>query len=118
MEVSILKKFIVVYYAPGSAMDQMKNANPEDMKKGMEPWMQWVQKIGSGMVDLGTPLGNGLKVTKSGTTMPSDKGVVGYSILQAETMEQAVNMVKNHPHLSWAEGCEIEVYESLPLPGM
>ena len=112
-----MKKFIVIYYAPTSASKQMQDANPEDMQKGMEPWMAWVKKVGSGMVDLGTPLGNGQKVTKSGTTL-SDKEVVGYSILQAENMDKAVEMLKGHPHLDWADGCEIEVYESLPLPGM
>jgi len=34
-----MKKFIVIYHAPGSAMEQMQNATPEEMKKGMEPWM-------------------------------------------------------------------------------
>ena len=98
-------------------MAKMKDVSPEDAKKSMEPWMTWAQRVGSGMVDLGTPLGNGMKVTKSGTS-PSDKDVVGYSILQAKSMEKAVEMLKGHPHLDWVDGCAIEVYESLPLPGM
>lgn len=110
-----MKKFIVIYYAPASAVEQMSKASPEDMKKGMEPWMAWAQKVGDKMVDLGTPLGNGQKVTKSGATA-SDSQVNGYSILQAEDMDGAVEMLKGHPHLDWAEGCEIEVYESMPLP--
>lgn len=110
-----MKKFIVLYYAPMSAMKQMHNATPEEMQKGMEPWMAWAKKCGSGLVDMGTPLGNGQKISKSGS-MPSHKDVVGYSILQAENMQAAVEMLKGHPHLEWADGCEIEVYESLPLP--
>ena len=110
-----MKKFIVIYHAPKSAMEGMKNASPEEMEKGMEPWMIWAKKCGSGLVDIGTPLGNGQKVSKSGTA-PSDKDVVGYSILQAENMQEAVEMLKAHPHLEWTDGCEIEVHESLPLP--
>lgn len=110
-----MKKFIVLYYAPTSAVAQMSKASLEEMKKGMEPWMVWAKKIGSGMVDLGTPLGNGRKVTKSGVTA-SNSQVTGYSVLQAEDMDAAVEMLKNHPHLGWAAGCEIEVYESMPLP--
>lgn len=110
-----MKKFIVIYYAPASAVDQMAKASPEEMKKGMEPWMEWAKKVGSGMVDLGAPLGNGHKVTKSGAIASNSK-VNGYSILQAEDMDAAVEMLKDHPHLDWAEGCEIEVYESMPLP--
>jgi hypothetical protein len=83
----------------------------------MEPWFEWQKKAGEGMVDLGTPLSNGMQVTKSGT-QPSDKEVVGYSILQANTMDEAVGMLQDHPHLDWVEGCSIEVHESLPLPGM
>ncbi len=112
-----MKKFIVLYHAPKGAMEKMANVSPEDAKKGMEPWMTWAAKVGDGMVDLGTPLGNGMKVTKSGTH-PSDKNVVGYTILQANSMEEAVEMVKGHPHLDWVDGCEVEVHESLPLPGM
>lgn len=109
-----MKKFIVLYYAPASAVEQMTKASPEEMKKGMEPWMEWAKKVGSGMVDMGAPLGNGHKVTKSGATA-SDSQVTGYSILQAEDIDAVVEMLKDHPHLDWAEGCEIEVYESMPL---
>lgn len=111
-----MKKFIVLYHAPTTAMEQMKNSTPEDMEEGMKPWMEWAQKCGSGLVDMGTPLANGQKVTKSGTS-PSDKNVVGYSILQAEDMEAAKAMLMEHPHLQWTEGCEVEVHECMPLPG-
>lgn len=112
-----MKKFIVIYHAPKEAAEKMANVTPEEAKKGMEPWLAWAAKVGSGMVDMGTPLGNGMKVTKLGT-MPSDKEVVGYTILQAGNMEQAVEMLKGHPHLDWVDGCSIEIHESLPLPGM
>lgn len=110
-----MKKFIVLYTASKGSWEGMKNASPEEMKKGMESWMAWAKKCGDGLVDMGTPLGNEQKVTKSGS-MPSDKGIIGYSVLQAENMKAAGDMLKGHPHLAWAEGCEIEVYESMPMP--
>lgn len=111
-----MKKFIVLYHAPAD-WSKVKDSTSEDMKKGMAKWMEWAKKCGSGLVDMGTPLGNGQKVTKGGV-MPSDKRVIGYSILRAETMDEAVGMLKEHPHLEWAESCEIEVHESLPTPGI
>jgi len=111
-----MKKFIVIYYAPESAVKQSMDASPEEMKKGMEPWMAWAEKCGSGLVDMGTPLTSGLKITQSGSE-PSTKEVTGYSILQAEDMEKAKEMLDGHPHFGWAEGCEIEVHECMPLPG-
>jgi len=112
-----MQKFIVTYHAPISATEQMGQASPEEMQKGMDPWMAWAERCGDGLVDMGAPLANGQKVTESGTS-PSDKMVVGYSILQAESMDAAVEMLKDHPHLGWTEGCEIEVHEAMPLPGM
>ena len=109
-----MKKYIVIYHAPAS-WEQAEDAAPEDMKEGMEAWMAWAQRSGDGLVDFGTPLAGGQKVTKSGSS-PSDKGVIGYSILQAENMEAAQALVKDHPHLEWAAGCEIEVHESQPPP--
>ena len=112
-----MKKFIVLYHASSDAAQKMVSATPEEMKEGMKPWMEWAKKCGSGLVDMGTPLGNGQKVAKSGTK-PSNKEVVGYSILQAENMNEAVGMLKAHPHLDWTDSCEIEVHESLSTPGM
>jgi hypothetical protein len=110
-----MKKFIVIYRAPASALETMKEISPEDSKKGMEQWMAWAKKCGDGLVDLGSPLGNGRVLSESGSS-PSESNVVGYSILQAENMEAAKEMLKGHPHLGWADGCSIEVHESLPMP--
>lgn len=112
-----MKKFIVLYYAPTEAREKMQNSTPEEMKNGMAPWMEWKEKLGEGLVEMGTPLGNAMKVTNSGV-VPGDANVIGYSVLQAENIDAAVLMVKEHPHLKWTAGCEIEVYESLPTPGM
>ena len=111
-----MKKFIVLYHSPAGAWKEMKNATPEEMKKGMESWMVWAEKCGKALVDMGTPLGNGERVTKGGSK-PSTKGVIGYSILQAESLAKAKALLKDHPHLDWAKECEIEIHESLPTPG-
>ena len=90
-------------------------ANPDDMKGEMEKWMAWAKRCGKALVDFGTPLGNGEKITKSGST-ESKSNVVGYSILQAESMEAARGLLKGHPHLDMPGGCEIEVHESMEMP--
>src|SRR3989338_10774235 len=110
-----MKKFIVLYHAPEEAMKTMEGKTPEEMKKGMEPWMAWAKKCGDGLVDLGSPLGNGQKLTPSGSADMAP-GVIGYSILQAESIEEAKKRLKELPHLSWNASCEIEIHEALPLP--
>lgn len=112
-----MKKFIVLYHASEDAAKKMESATSEEMKAGMEPWMAWAKRCGEDLLDMGAPLGNGKKVTKDGTSS-SNKNVVGYSILQANSMDEAVAMLSGHPHIEWTAGCEIEVHEVLPLPGM
>ncbi len=106
-----MKKFIVLYHAPANWAEAQPEASEDDMKESMQKWMAWAEECGSSLVDMGSPLGGGLKLSKSGTS-PSDKGVIGYSILQAEDMEGAKSLIIGHPHLEWAEGCNIEVHES------
>jgi len=111
-----MKTFIVIYHAPADLMRQNEVASPEEMKKGMEPWMVWAEKCGEQLLDMGNPLMGGIKLNQDGSSVPSDKDVVGYSILKAESMDEAKSLMDEHPHLKWAEGCEIEVHEAMPLP--
>ncbi len=110
-----MKNFVVIYHATESAVEQAQNMSPEEMQKGMEQWMAWAAKTGDGLVDLGTPLSGGQKLSKSGSS-PSDKNVMGDSILQADDMQGAEALLEGHPPLEWADGCEIEVHESMPMP--
>ena len=107
-----MKKFLVLYHAPATAMAQMAKATPEQSKKGMELWMQWKNKNDKNILDLGTPLGNGKKLPNG-----SAGTVVGYSVVQADSVEGATKMMKDHPHFH-TEGGSIEVFEYLPIPGM
>jgi len=110
-----MKEFIVIYYAPSSAREKMKNSSPEDMKKGMESWMRWAEKCGKHLVDWGAPLDTGRHIDSSGTTSGKTQ-VAGYSLLQADSMAEAEKLLKGHPHLDWVDGCYIEVHEKMPLP--
>ena len=112
-----MKKFIVLYHAPKGWAEQMSGASQEDMKKGMEAWMQWAQACGEGLLDIGAPLSNAQTVSPKGVSQ-SASTVVGYSILQAKDMQSASAMLLNHPHTKMADSCTIEVHEVMPVPGM
>lgn len=112
-----MKKFMVIYHAPITAMQQTQDASPEEMAKGMEAWMVWAKQCGDKLLDMGTPLTGGLKVLPGGASDSSEKGVCGYSVLQAESIEDAKALLVDHPHLGWNEAYEIEIHESMPLPG-
>lgn len=113
-----MKKYLVLYHAPHSVIEEtLKNNTEEDMKKGMEPWMEWQEKVGDALVDMGKPLINGVKVSNTGNRK-SDKDLSGYSIMQAKNEDEMKKLLENHPHLNWFKEAEIEFHEMTPIPGM
>ena len=91
---------------------------PEQMEAVMGAWTAWAGRVGAGLLDFGTPLDGGVRVAADGSTSPSTREVVGYSLIEAADMAAALELAKGHPHLNLPGGCEIEVHESLPVPGM
>jgi hypothetical protein len=112
-----MKKFLVIYRAPTSGFEQMRNATPEQQKAGMDAWMAWGGKAQKSIVDMGAPLGKGLKVTKNGDASALANDYGGYSVLQAESKEALVQTLHGHPHFMMPDGF-LEVVEIMPIPGM
>ncbi len=112
-----MKKFLVIYRAPTSGFEQMRNATPEQQKAGMDAWMAWGGKAQKSIVDMGAPLGKGVKVTKGGDASALANDYGGYSILQAESKEALVQTLHGHPHFMMPDGF-LEVVEIMPIPGM
>jgi hypothetical protein len=111
-----MKKFLVLYKAPTSAFEQMKNSTPEQQKAGMDAWTAWGKKAAASIVDMGAPLGKSLRVTKGGAS-PSTNDLGGFSILQAESKEALAESLKGHPHFMMPDG-SIEIVECMAMPGM
>jgi hypothetical protein len=112
-----MKKFLVLYQSTVSAADQMKGATPEQAKAGMDAWMSWAGRVGGGMVDMGSPVAATAKLTDPSQVASGNSHVGGYSILQAESKDALLALLKNHPHFM-APGASIDVLEFLPMPGM
>ncbi len=115
-KVSRMKKFLVLYKAPTSSFEQMRNTTPEQQKAGMNAWMEWSKRAAPSIVDMGAPLGKSMLVTKGGAT-PNTNDLGGYSILQADSKEALAETLKGHPHFMMPEGF-IEVVDLMPIPGM
>lgn len=107
-----LKTYLVTYHSSAAGLKKIQKSSPEEMAAGMEAWMKWAKKCGPKLVEMGSPLAGGLKLTADADPAPSKRKVSGYSILQAASMAGAKALLKNHPHLSWAKGSEIEVHEA------
>jgi hypothetical protein len=110
-----MRRYIVLYLAPKTVAERFAQATPEEAQQGLQLWIDWQNKIGTGLVDPGKPLGTAMRITEKGVTK-SDTNVIGMSILQANSMDEALEMVKDHHHLHWTEECEIDIIEEMPIP--
>jgi hypothetical protein len=115
-EVGDVSKFMVVYRSETSAEELMANADPAQAQAGMDAWMAWAKDAGDALVDLGMPLGTGKHVDGSGLS-DSESDAAGYSILQADSLDDLISLMQRHPHLMMA-GNTIDVLPILPMPGM
>ena len=108
-----MSKFMILYRAEASALEQMANATPEQQEAGMEAWRAWANKVGYAIADLGSPLGH---TTHVGPGAAGSTDVVGYSILEMEagSTDQVESILFGHPHLSMP-GASIEVLEIIPI---
>ena len=111
-----MTKFVFIYHAPPMP-EGAPEPSPEEMQGVMSAWNAWAGRVGDGMVDFGTPLAGGTRVTTEGTAA-SDRQVAGYSIIEVADRDAALALAEGHPHLNMPGGCEIEVHEALPVPGM
>ena len=109
-------KFLVLFSAPAETRAKMQSATPEEMQKSMQPWMDWFAKVGKALVDRGMPLTHAMSLTKDGTE-PGNPEFVAYDIVEAESIEAALDLMKSNPHLD-REGGKIEVHEMWDMNGM
>jgi hypothetical protein len=111
-----MKKFMALYMCPIAVMeDMMKNSTPEMMKAHMGEWMTWANACGSGLVDMGQPLGKTKRVTAEGASNVRNE-ISGYSIVQAESHDDAAKFFAQHPHIK-LQGASVELIEIMPMPG-
>jgi hypothetical protein len=98
-----MSKFLYIYTGgnpPGS---------PDEGQKVMQAWMAYFGRMGPKIVDGGAPLGARQSVGGAAAS-----GAGGYSIVEAQSLSEAVSLTDGHPHLM--TGGAIEVLEVVPIP--
>ena len=110
-----MRSFLVTYHSGAIAEKKMANSTPEEMNLMMQKWMDWAKKCGKNLEEMGAPLQKGVKLNATGRATASNRRITGYSKLTAESLAAAKKLLKGHPHLTWARGCEIEVHEVRPM---
>ena len=116
-----MKKFLAVFTGSPDAM-QKWNALSEDernrrMKEGGAAWMAWAENNKASIVELGGPLGRTKRITSAG--IADIRNHLGaFSIVQADSQDDAARLFLNHPHFSLFPGDGVEVMEIMPVPKM
>jgi hypothetical protein len=85
----------------------------------MALWMNRAGRVGNAIVDMGSPVASVATVTASGSTAgASGPFIGGFSVLEADSVDDAKKLLDDHPHFHAPGDPSIEVLEFLPIPGM
>ena len=88
--------------------------NAEAQAAALDAWNVWLDGIEEAMLDLGNPVADTRVVAADGTvSAPPASPVSGYSIIEAEDMDSALEMARGCPVL--AEGGSVEIGELIEL---
>jgi len=97
-----MKKYVFMYHG----------AWPEKTQENMDAWMNWFAEIGDSIVDSGNPLGPGREVTTTGSRDLAVDGeaVTGYSIVSADSIDDAEKLLANCPIVT-----SVRIYEAISM---
>lgn len=116
-----MKQFLAVFIGSESSPSSEKwNAlseaqQQESSKAGKTAWMNWAEKNKSSIVNHGSPLGKTKRADPSGVSNIKNQ-MTAFSIVQAESHEEAAKLFLNHPHFMIFPGDSVEIMECLPMP--
>jgi hypothetical protein len=108
-----MAKFLFLYRGPATPMDAF---TPEQSAEQLKAWTDWMSGVGPALVDAGAPFGARTAVAGDGSNpTPSDQN--GYSIVAADSLDDARTLLDGHPFLAEGKGrFSIEVFELVPMP--
>lgn len=97
------------------------NALPQEeqqakMQEGMAAWKAWMEKHQSAIVTIGGPLGKTKRISENGVEDVSND-LNAFTVVRADSPEQAASLFENHPHFALFPGEAIEVMPVMPIPG-
>lgn len=115
-----MKRFLAIYTATAEAMSKWKSLPEQEIRDretaGLKAWQEWAERNKAAIVDGGTPLGKTKSASRTGIADIRNNMAV-YTVVQAESHEEAVKLFKDHPHFTIFPGEAVEVMECLPTPG-
>ena len=90
-----MARFLVTYHGGGAPP-----ADPAARDQMMAAFGAWAMRVGDSMIDPGAPLGPAKAVTSDGVQDDATRAVEGYTLLTADSLADAVELVRSHPFVS------------------
>jgi len=107
LEGDAMPKYLITYHG-GAGMP----ASEEGRQEAMAAFMVWAQSVGDALVDPGAPLGPSRTVSSAGEAAePAAERAAGYTLLEADSLEEAVGLVRTHPFIG--RGGSLQVSEAV-----
>lgn len=101
-----MKNFVYLYHS---------NQTTPPTKEGLDAFSAWYDSLGDSVVDGGNPINkNSQAIIANGVSKPSNDTIIGYAIVKANSLDEAVEMAMSNP-LANAEGASIHVYETAEM---
>jgi hypothetical protein len=95
-----MKRYLLLYSGPP--------APPNHSHAG---WPEWFSKIDDAVVDVGSPMAEGVVLHADGSTSQETARLRGYSLIQAEDRDEALDLLRDHPLLALSPEYTIEMFE-------
>lgn len=88
----------------------------EAQAASLEAWNEWMDAVGEQLLDGGNPVGQSKTVSAEGGVVDTEGDrVTGYSIIEADDLDAAVEIAKGCPII--ADGGSVEVAELVDMMG-
>ncbi len=102
-----MAKFVLLY--SGGSMPETE----EEQAQVMQAWSEWLGSAGDNLVDGGAPIGQKKSVAPDGAVSDGGGAISGYSLINADSLDEAVAFAKGSPHLT--AGGTVEVGEAIEM---
>lgn len=116
-----MKNYLAVFLGKPDAMDAWKAIPEADRKerekRGIAEWHKWVADHKDVISEMGSPLGKTKRTDKNGVSDTRNE-LGAWTIVKANSQDEAAQLFLNHPHFTIFPGDRIEVMECLPIPEM
>ncbi len=102
--------YLFSYRVATPLRDVLGESSEEQRAERVAAWNDWFDSMGDNLIERGQPVG----VAHAVGNCDGEMRAGGYSLVAAESLEEALRMAEGCPYVAWGGG--VEVGEPLELP--